>query len=81
MNVEVYDPRMTDLVLGNASLQKVHGGMLWAEGPVYFPAGDYFLWSDIPNNRLYQWPSGSAVAGSARYTKQPSCSGVARVPS
>lgn len=61
MNVEVYDPRMTDLVLGNAALQKVHGGMLWAEGPVYFPAGDYFLWSDIPNNRLYQWPSDSAV--------------------
>ena len=30
-------------------------GCLWSEGPVYFPAGDYLLWSDIPNNRMYQW--------------------------
>ena len=55
LDVEVYDPRMRDLVLYSADLTRIHTGMLWAEGPVYFPAGDYFLWSDIPNNRLYQW--------------------------
>ena len=35
---------------------------LWAEGPVYFPAGDYLLWSDIPNNRLHAvGPEGSGT--------------------
>lgn len=55
VDVEIYDPRMRDLVLSSADLTRVHTGMLWTEGPVYFPTGDYFLWSDIPNNRLYQW--------------------------
>lgn len=55
VDVEIYDPRMRDLVLHSADLTRVHTGMLWTEGPVYFPAGDYFLWSDIPNNRIYQW--------------------------
>ena len=27
----------------------------WAEGPVYFPEGDYVLWSDIPNNRMLKF--------------------------
>ncbi|MCY4303828.1 MAG: SMP-30/gluconolactonase/LRE family protein [Aestuariivita sp.] len=52
---------MRDLVLQSADLTRVHSGMLWAEGPVYFPAGDYFLWSDIPSNRLYQWLTDGAV--------------------
>ena len=60
-SVEIYDPRMRDLVLHSAELTCVHNGMLWAEGPVYFPAGDYFLWSDIPNNRLYQWFTDDSV--------------------
>jgi len=55
IDVEIYDPRMRDLVLHSADLTVVHSDMLWAEGPAYFPAGDYFIWSDIPNNRLYQW--------------------------
>ncbi|MEO9821249.1 MAG: SMP-30/gluconolactonase/LRE family protein [Paracoccaceae bacterium] len=61
LDYEYYDPRMLDLILPNSELMRVHTGMLWAEGPVYFPAGDYFLWSDIPNNRLYQWPTDSSV--------------------
>ncbi len=55
IEVEVYDARMRDLVLHSADLTRICSDMLWAEGPVYFPAGDYFLWSDIPNNRMYQW--------------------------
>jgi len=61
MDYEIYDPRMRDLILTGGDLKRVFGGMLWAEGPVYFPAGDYFLWSDIPGNRLYQWPTDSTV--------------------
>lgn len=39
----------------NAKLQKLHSGMEWAEGPVYFPATDTLVFSDIPNQSLLQW--------------------------
>ncbi len=62
LDVEIYDSRMRDLVLHSSDLTRVATGMLWAEGPVYYPAGNYFLWSDIPNNRLYQWMIDDAVS-------------------
>jgi gluconolactonase len=57
----VHDPRFLELTLSNSELEKLASGMLWAEGPVYFAQGDYVLWSDIPNNKVYQWAEGSGV--------------------
>src|SRR5215831_10196878 len=34
---------------------RIATGFRWAEGPVYFRDGGYFLWSDIPNNRMMRW--------------------------
>jgi gluconolactonase len=58
---EVIDARFRMLVQPNAWVQKLHGGMLWAEGPVYFADGNYLLWSDIPNNRIMQYVEGLGV--------------------
>lgn len=57
-NVTILDKRMRDLVLPSSQLEQLDSSSLWAEGPVYFPSGDYLLWSDIPNNRLLQWVPG-----------------------
>lgn len=57
-NLVVHDKRFSALTLPNVFLEKLHGGMKWAEGPVYFPHGDFVLWSDIPNNRMLQWAEG-----------------------
>lgn len=46
---------MRSLIIPGASLERLHHGCLWAEGPVYCHTGDYLVWSDIPNNRLMQW--------------------------
>ena len=46
------DERFRSLALPNAWLQRYCGGMMWAEGPVYFADLDLLLWSDIPANRL-----------------------------
>jgi len=54
----VHDQRFLDLCLSNVTLEKLCSGMLWTEGPVYFPCGDYLLFSDIPNNKMYQWIDG-----------------------
>lgn len=55
------DARFQMLVQSNAWVQKLHGGMLWAEGPVYFADGNYLLSSDIPNNRIMQYVEGLGV--------------------
>ena len=34
------------------AVERIATGFRWAEGPVYFPAGRYVLFSDIPNNRI-----------------------------
>lgn len=57
----VLDSRMRDLTIASAHLVRLDGSSLWAEGPVYFPAGDYLLWSDIPANRVMQWVEGLGV--------------------
>jgi len=44
----------TDLPIfsGTSAVERIATGFRWAEGPVYFPAGRYLLFSDIPNNRI-----------------------------
>jgi gluconolactonase len=53
--IEILDPRFRKHVIGHAKLERLHTGCRWAEGPVYFPAGRYLLWSDIPNDRLMRF--------------------------
>ncbi len=40
---------------GDFVVQRLHTGARKSEGPVYFPAGRYLVWSDIPNERLLRW--------------------------
>src|SRR5476651_107122 len=57
---EVIDPRFRKLVVRNAHVEKLYTGCRWAEGPAWFAAGRYLVWSDIPNNRMMRFvePSG-----------------------
>lgn len=52
---EVVDKRFGKLVHGNCHLEKLYTGCRWAEGPAYFAAGKYLLWSDIPNDRVLRY--------------------------
>jgi gluconolactonase len=40
---------------GTMAVERVATGFRWAEGPVYFAAGRYVLFSDIPNNRIMRF--------------------------
>lgn len=44
----------------SASLDVLHTGCRFAEGPAYFAAGRYLLWSDIPNDRVLRFDECSA---------------------
>ena len=52
---EIVDPRFRMMTMGNAWVEKLATGCLWAEGPVWFAEGEYVLWSDIPNDRMLRW--------------------------
>jgi gluconolactonase len=51
----VLDDRFARLVHGNVHLEQLYTGCRWAEGPAYFAAGRYLVWSDIPNDRILRW--------------------------
>jgi gluconolactonase len=57
----IAEPQFRSMLLANAWVEKLHGGMLWAEGPVYVADGDFLLWSDIPNDRILQYLPGLGV--------------------
>ena len=67
--IEVIDDRFLDLIDADARIEKHYTGCEWAEGPVYFPEGDYVLWSDIPNNRMLKYDAGS---GNTTVFREPS---------
>jgi gluconolactonase len=52
---EVLHERFASIAMGNVHLEKLYTGCRWAEGPAYFPAGRYLIWSDIPNDRIMRW--------------------------
>lgn len=51
----VLDERFHHLIKASARLEKLAEGCRWAEGPAYFPAGRYLVWSDIPNDRMMRF--------------------------
>jgi gluconolactonase len=53
--IELIDERFGKLVFGNVHLDKLYTGCRWAEGPAYFAAGKYLVWSDIPNDRVMRF--------------------------
>ena len=66
---ETIDPRFNALFNGNAKLDLLFTGCKWAEGPAYFGAGRYLVWSDIPNNRQMRYDE---TDGSVSVFRSPS---------
>lgn len=49
------DPRCKKMFIGNTPIQRLHTGMLWAEGTAWNGVGKYLVWSDIPNDVQLRW--------------------------
>jgi gluconolactonase len=60
---EILDERFRRLVRTSASVDKLYEGTRWAEGPAYFAAGRYLVWSDIPNDRMLRWDEPTGAVG------------------
>ncbi|HEX4810510.1 MAG TPA: SMP-30/gluconolactonase/LRE family protein [Bryobacteraceae bacterium] len=54
-DVIALDSRFKKYSINSANIQRVATGMRWAEGPAWNGAGNYLIWSDIPNDRQMRW--------------------------
>lgn len=63
------DPAFGPCLIGHARVERLWTGTRWSEGPAWFPAGRYLVWSDIPNNRMMRWDE---TDGSVSVFRQPS---------
>jgi gluconolactonase len=50
-------------VNGDDWVERVFTGGRWLEGPTYFPAGRYLVFSDIPNDRILRWDETTGAVG------------------
>ncbi len=54
-DIVALDKRFAKYKIGNTPIQRLHTGMLWAEGTAWNGVGKYLVWSDIPNNVQMRW--------------------------
>ena len=66
---EIIEPEFAACIIGHARVERLWTGARWSEGPVWFAAGRYLLWSDIPNNRILRFDE---TDGSVSTFRQPS---------
>jgi gluconolactonase len=59
---EVLDERFRGC-RGDRWLECLYTGCRWTEGPAYFPAGRYLVFSDIPNDRILRWDETTNAVG------------------
>jgi gluconolactonase len=54
-SVERFSPQMDDIIAPGELPEIIAQGFKWSEGPLWLPEQEILLFSDIPNNCIYQW--------------------------
>ena len=62
MSVDIRDPRFRDVVGPSVEFERIATGCLFTEGPLWHPAEQYLLWSDMPEDHLRRWSPGAGVS-------------------
>lgn len=83
--IEKLDEELEQVIETDAKIEILAEGFKWAEGPVWVTEGDYLLFSDIPDNKIYKWKetegvsdylSPSGYTGKDRYSEEPGSNGL-----
>ncbi len=61
-SIERLDPALDRLIPAGAQMEVLAGGFNWSEGPQWLPNEEMLIFSDVPENRIYQWKEGDTVA-------------------
>jgi gluconolactonase len=60
--IDRLDPAVDILVSPGTKIEKIAGGFLFTEGPVWLRDGGYLLFSDPNNNLIYRWSQDDGVS-------------------
>lgn len=52
--IEILDEEALTVIDPGAEIEVMASGFTWTEGPLWIEEGEYLLFSDIPNNRVYK---------------------------
>lgn len=63
---ELLHESFSECFVGHARVERLWSGARWSEGPAWFAAGRYLIWSDIPNNRMLRWDETDGVVSEFR---------------
>jgi len=55
--IEIFDDEALNAIDPNSEIKVLADGFTWTEGPVWVNNGDYLLFSDIPNKKIYKLDS------------------------
>lgn len=59
--IEIYDRSAADIIDSNAAIQVIGKNFNWSEGPVWIAKKQMLLFSDVPENKIFQWKDGDTA--------------------
>lgn len=59
--IEIYDNSVLPSIDSNATIKVIAKGFKWAEGPLWIADKNLLLFSDVPENKIYQWHEGDST--------------------
>ena len=60
--IESLDSTLVDIIDPNAAIEIIASGFNWSEGPVWVPALEALLFSDVPENKIYKWTEEDSIS-------------------
>lgn len=60
-HIEIYDTAALRLIDSNAVIEVIASGFNWSEGPLWIPEKQLLLFTDVPENKIYQWKAGDSA--------------------
>lgn len=61
LKIEIIDREALTILDTVARIEVIAGGFKWTEGPLYLKDSDCFIFSDIPDNKIYKWKEGEGI--------------------
>lgn len=60
-SIEVLDAGLDEVLAPDARIEIVGEGFEWSEGPVWLPGENKLIFSDVPENLIYEWTEAGGV--------------------
>ncbi len=80
-----FNAALDDFIETGTKIEILADGFNWSEGPVWIDNGNYVLFSDVPENRIYKWKEGEGISvylepsgysGEGDYSSEPGSNGL-----